>query len=184
MPQDRVQHFNQSCAFNVRIRDFDGLVFTRPNSRQVVHLSMRVDVGDSHSNRLHVRHVELTLVFGSERSEEIQIIIWRDHGQLATFVQKHDRSRLRFINRPASRADAAILTSRHWGLVGSGVLSISASSSSQMSSRTFAPPDPSRSMTEPTNDRSSRSATVIGCSQPAIHSLRLSRMLSTAVLDF
>ena len=52
-------------------------------------------------------------VFGWERSEEIRIIVWRDHGQLETLVQKHDRSWLRSINRPASREDAAILTSRH-----------------------------------------------------------------------
>ena len=119
-----------------------------------------------------------------ERSEEIPISQCRDHGQIATSVQMHGRSCLRPINRPASREDAAILTSRHWELVGSGVLSISASSSSQMSSRSFVPSDPSRSMTEPTNDRSSRSAMVMGCSQAAIHSPRLSRMLSIAVLDF
>ena len=96
---------------------------------------------------------------------ELPVTNYRDHGELAPSVQKHDRSWLRSINRPASREDAAILTSRYSGLVGSGVLSISASSSSQMSSRSFAPSDPSRSMTEPTNNRSSRFATVTGCSQ-------------------
>jgi len=81
--------------------------------------------------------IEFTPVFGWERPEEIPITNWRDHGQLSTSVQKHDQSFLRSINRPASREDAAILTIRHWGLVGSGVFSISASSSSQMSSRTL-----------------------------------------------
>ena len=53
---------------------------------------------------------------------------------LAMSIQKHDRSWSRSINRHASREDAAILTSRHSGLAGSGVVSISASSPSQMTS--------------------------------------------------
>jgi hypothetical protein len=120
----------------------DGWIRCKPGDRKLIDVALKCPgVQQVARNIVEPQALPDIMEFLScvHRSPCLLTNHWRDHGQPATSVQKHDRSWLRSNSRSASREDAAILTSRHRGLAGSGVLSISASSSSQMSSRTFAP---------------------------------------------